>query len=247
MRKVAIITGASSGIGSETAKIFAKNNYDLFLTYNNNREGIESLKRDLDFEYGTITVCFKADFSEAGTSKILFSTFNECFSRIDSLVNNAGTINAQSALVDYNPDNLQQLFRVNCFSILELSQLVARKMIEQKQKGSIVNVSSIASKYGAANEYVDYAMSKGALDVFTKGCAAELSKYSIRVNAVRPGFIETGIHAKAGEPSRIDRLAPTIPLQRGGSCREVAEAIFWLSSDSSSYCTGTLLDVAGGK
>jgi NAD(P)-dependent dehydrogenase (short-subunit alcohol dehydrogenase family) len=168
---------------------------------------------------------------------------------ITALVNNAGIIEPQQRLVDMPVERLQKVFSTNVFG----SFLCAREAIKRMSSklggkgGSIVNVSSMAAVHGAPNEYVDYAASKGAIDTMTLGLAREVAEEGIRVNGVRPGIIYTDIHAKGGQPDRVERLAGTIPMKRGGTAEEVANAILWLLSDEASYVTGSIVNVSGGR
>jgi NAD(P)-dependent dehydrogenase (short-subunit alcohol dehydrogenase family) len=179
----------------------------------------------------------------------LFSTIDEKLGAVTVLVNNAGAVAPHMRVENMNADRINRILRTNVTSMFLCSREAIKHMSTRRGGfgGSIVNVSSAASRIGSPNEYVDYAASKGAVDTFTKGLSLEVAEEGIRVNCVRPGFIYTDMHASGGEPGRVDRLKSSIPLQRGGTPEEVAKAICWLASDDASYCTGTFIDCAGGR
>ncbi|WP_331351757.1 glucose 1-dehydrogenase [Cellvibrio sp. UBA7671] len=244
---VMLITGASSGIGAATALLAAERGYDLVITYLTNRTQAEAVAQKI-IALGRNALCVQADVGIESDVLNLFSQIDNTFGRLDVLVNNAAILR-QKLFRDTQVAELEKLFAVNVIG----SFICAREAIKRMSKleggngGAIVNVSSIAARFGSPFEYIDYAASKGAIDTFTMGLAKELVADGIRVNAVRPGIINTELHAKGGEPGRIDRIAPTIPMQRAGEADEVANAILWLASDEASYITGSLLDVSGGR
>lgn len=244
---VMLITGASSGIGAATALLAAERGYDLVITYLSNRAQAEAVAQKIT-ALGRRALCVQADVGIEGDVINLFTQIDNTFGRLDVLVNNAGILR-QKLFRDTQVAELEKLFAVNVIG----SFICAREAIKRMSKldggngGAIVNVSSIASRFGSPFEYIDYAASKGAIDTFTMGLAKELVADGIRVNCVRPGIIITDLHAKGGEPGRIDRIAPTIPMQRAGEPDEIAKAILWLASDEASYITGSLLDVSGGR
>jgi len=187
---------------------------------------------------------YQADVSREDDVIRLFDAAEERFGKVTHLVNNAGVLFTQSKLVDIDLERFNKVLNSNVISCF----LCSREAVRRFPPGSaIVNVSSLASQTGSPFEYVDYAASKGAMDALTKGLSREVAGSGIRVNAVRPGFIYTDMHADGGEPGRVDRLAPQIPMQRGGSAEEVANTIAWLLSDEASYVTGSFIDVAGGR
>lgn len=244
---VMLITGASSGVGAATAVLAAERGYDLVITYLTNRTPAETVAQKI-IALGRKVLCVQADVGVESDVLNLFSQIDKHFSRLDVLVNNAGILR-QKLFRDTQVAELEKLFAVNVIG----SFICAREAIKRMSKleggsgGAIVNVSSIAARFGSPFEYIDYAASKGAIDTFTMGLAKELVADGIRVNCVRPGIINTELHAKGGEPGRIDRIAPTIPMQRAGEANEIANAILWLASAEASYITGTLLDVSGGR
>jgi len=244
---VMLITGASSGIGAATAVLAAERGHDIVITYLTNRVQAETVAQKI-IALGRKVLCVQADVGVESDVLNLFAQIDAHFGRLDVLVNNAAILR-QKSFRDTQVAELEKLFAVNVIG----SFICAREAIKRMSKldggngGAIVNVSSIAARFGSPFEYIDYAASKGAIDTFTMGLAKELVADGIRVNSVRPGIINTELHAKGGEPGRIDRIAPTIPMQRAGDANEVANAILWLASDEASYITGSLLDVSGGR
>jgi NAD(P)-dependent dehydrogenase (short-subunit alcohol dehydrogenase family) len=245
--KVAIITGASRGIGAATAKLFAQNGYAVCINYISNSVAAEDVKNEILREgYRCITV--KADVSVASEVERLFETVDRELGSLSVLVNNAAILKLQSRLEDITEERFNEVLKVNVTScFLCCKEAVKRMSIKNGGAGGvIVNVSSGASKTGSPNEYIDYATSKGAVDTLTKGLSVEVAAEGIRVNCVRPGLIYTEMHASGGEPERVERLKSRIPMQRGGRPIEVAEAIFWLASEKASFVTGSFVDLSGG-
>ena len=245
MRKTVLLTGASAGIGAATARLLAHNNYDVAIAYHSDKAGAESVAHDVTQAGGQAYV-FQADVGEPDAIDALFEALDAQFPRLDALVNNAGIVDAASTVADLGADRIQRMMAVNVTGAILVARNAVRRMIPQ-QSGAIVNMSSAAARLGSANQYVDYAASKGATDVFTKGLSDEVAPHGIRVNAIRPGIIETDIHAKGGQPDRAARLGPTCPMGRSGSALEVAQTVLWLLSDQSSYVTGAFIDVSGGR
>ena len=245
--KVVIITGASRGIGAATAKLFAQHGYAVCINFLTDDIAAEELKSEiLKCTVKCITV--KADVSKVNEVQRLFDTVDKKLGCLSVLVNNVGILKTQCRLDEMDEQRFSHVLSTNVMSCFMCSKQAIKRMssIYGGMGGSIVNVSSGAAKSGAPNEYVDYAASKGAMDSLTKGLAMEVATEGIRVNAVRPGLIYTDIHTSGGEPNRIDRLTPKIPMQRGGKPAEVAEAIYWLASEKSSFVTGSFVDIAGG-
>lgn len=245
--KSILITGASRGIGAATALLAAKQGYAVAINYNKSKEEAAKLAKTIRQNKG-VAEAFHADISKEADVLRLFKHVKEAFGSINALVNNAGILAPQTRLENITQSRIQHLFAVNTYSIVLCSKEAIKSMSPRYggSGGTIVNVSSIAARTGAPFEYIDYAASKGAVDTLTIGLAKELAGDHIRVNAVRPAFIYTDIHADGGEPNRIERMKQSIPLQRGGWASEVASAILWLSSDQSAYCTGAFIDVSGG-
>ncbi|MDH4612014.1 SDR family oxidoreductase [Pseudomonas sp. BN102] len=248
MQKVMLITGASRGIGAATARLAAQRGYALGINYRQQREAAEALVGEIEAGGGrALALC--ADVGDEAQVLRMFESLDRAFGRLDVLVNNAGMLERQMRLEDMDVARLERVLRANVVG----SFLCAREAIKRMstrhggQGGAIVNLSSIAARLGAPNEYIDYAAAKGAIDSMTLGMAKELAADGIRVNAVRPGVIRTEIHASGGEPDRVERVRQSVPMGRGGEAEEVANAILWLASEEASYTSGTLLDVGGGR
>ncbi len=241
--KVVIVTGASRGIGAATAKLLGSQGYGVCVNYHKQLEAAEQVVTDIKSAGGQ-AIAIQADVSKEADVVRLFVETTQQLGTVTHLVNNVGVLFTQSKLVDLSIERFNTVMTTNVTSCF----LCCREAIKTMQAGcAIVNVSSAASRSGAPNEYVDYAASKGAMDSLTKGLSLEVAADGIRVNAVRPGCIYTDMHADGGEPNRVDRLSSQIPLQRGGTPEEVAEAIAWLLSDAASYVTGSFIDLAGGR
>lgn len=248
MSKVMLITGASRGIGAATARLAAQRGYAVVINYQRQTEAAEALVGDISRGGGS-ALAVQADVADEAAVIRLFAAVDRHFGRLDALVNNAGMLEQQMRLEAMSLARWQRVFATNVFGSFLCSREAVKRMATRQggRGGAIVNVSSIAARLGAAQEYVDYAAAKGAVDSMTVGLARELAADGIRVNAVRPGVIDTEIHASGGEPGRVARVAESIPLGRGGLVDEVAEAILWLAGEQASYTTGTLLDVSGGR
>ena len=240
-----LITGASQGIGKATAVEAAKAKMFVGINYNQNSKAADECLAEVKSAGGDgiILQCDVAD-SKAVTS--MFEQFKEKAGSIDAVFNNAGITGPISPIQDLDPAELKKLIDTNVSGAFFVAQESARAMISQKY-GNIVNMSSIAADIGGGGEFVHYAMSKGAIHSLTYGMAKELGKHGIRVNAVAPGLIDTEIHAKAGDASRVDRLMPSVPLGRVGGADEVAKTVMWLLSEDSSYISGSIVPVTGGR
>ena len=248
MKKVLLVTGGSRGIGAATARLAAANGYAVCVNYRHNEAAalavIEEITRG-----GGEALAVAGDVGFEADVVRLFEQVDEQLGPITALVNNAGILETQMRVEDMDAARLNRVLATNVVGSFLCAREAVRRMSTQRggQGGAIVNVSSIASRLGAPNEYVDYAAAKGAIDSFTIGLAKEVASEGIRVNAVRPGVIHTEIHASGGEPGRVERVKAAVPMQRGGEAEEVARAILWLLSDGASYSTGALLDVTGGR
>jgi len=229
-RKTMLITGASAGIGAATALMAAQRGYDLALNYRSDHAGAERVATAARAAGATVVLC-PGDVADPKDIRSIFAGLDEVFPQLVALVNNAGIVDQTARVTDLTHDRLRRMFDVNVIGAILIAKEAILRMQAHGQGGGIVNVSSAAARLGSANQYVDYAASKAAIDIFTRGLADEVAGENIRVNAVRPGLIETDIHAKGGEPGRAQRLSHMVPMKRTGSAGEVAESILWLLSD----------------
>jgi NAD(P)-dependent dehydrogenase (short-subunit alcohol dehydrogenase family) len=248
MEKIMLVTGGSRGIGRVTSLLAAKNGYTVCVNYLKNDTAAQSVINEI-IQAGGKAFAVKADISIETEVVNLFKAIDNYGGTLVALVNNAGILEKQSTLSNFTLERLQKIFNTNVFgSFLCAREAVNRMSTTNNGKGGgIVNVSTTATKHGAAGEYIDYAASKGAIDVMTLGLSKEVADQGIRVNAVRPGIIYTEIHASGGEPNRVDRVKDNVPMKRGGQPEEVAKTILWLLSEDASYITGALLDISGGR
>jgi NAD(P)-dependent dehydrogenase (short-subunit alcohol dehydrogenase family) len=248
MSKVLLITGASRGIGAETARLAAARGYSLCLNYLHSEQAATELLGSLQAD-GHHAIAYQANVGAEAEVEAMYRAIDDEFGRLDGLVNNAGILEPQSDLVDMTVARWQRILEINVIGSFLCAREAVKRMSTQLggEGGSIVNLSSRAADLGAPHEYVDYAAAKGAIDAMTIGLAKEVGDQGIRVNAVKPGLIYTDIHADGGESGRVDRLKTGVPMQRGGSPLEVAEAILWLLSDASAYTSASFIDVSGGR
>lgn len=246
--KIALVTGASRGIGAATARQLARAGYVVCVNYRNDQKAAQSVVAQIQ-ELGASAIAVKADIAIEADVIRLFETVDQKLGTLTALVNNAAILQPQMRVDQMDGERLRRMFATNVIgSFLCCREAVRRMSFKFGGKGgAIVNVSSAASRLGSPGEYVDYAASKGAIDTLTKGLSLEVAGEGIRVNGVRPGFIYTDIHADGGEPDRVDRIKDLIPMKRGGSPEEVANAIVWLLSEEASYVTGSFVDIAGGR
>lgn len=246
--RVAIITGSSRGIGAATARLLARQGYRICVNYRSDETAANAVVSELA-SCGPMAIAVQADVSKEDDTVRLFETVDQGLGPVTALVNNAGILLPQMRVEDMDASRINQILATNVTgAFLCCREAVKRMSIRHGGRGgSIVNVSSAASRTGSAGEYVDYAASKGAIDTLTRGLSLEVAAEGIRVNCVRPGFIYTDMHAAGGEPNRVDRLSDSIPMKRGGAPEEVAQSILWLLSDEASYITGTFIDAAGGR
>ncbi|MEO0408846.1 MAG: SDR family oxidoreductase [Cyanobacteria bacterium P01_A01_bin.135] len=248
MEKVVIVTGGSRGIGAATARLAAERGYAVCINYRHSQEAASKLVSSIT-ENGGKAIAVAADVASERDVVRLFQTVDEQLGGVSALVNNAGILEQQMRVERMDAARLNRVLTINVVG----SFLCAREAIKRMSTqyggvgGAIVNVSSVASRLGSPGEYVDYAASKGAIDTMTLGLAKEVADEGIRVNAVRPGFIDTDIHASGGEPDRIERVKGFIPMKRGGQAMEVANAVLWLLSSEASYTTGSFIEVTGGR
>jgi len=245
---IVLITGASRGIGAETARLAAARGYTVCVNYRRDHDAAHAVVRDVE-RAGARAIAVQADVSSEPDVERLFATIDRDLGALNALVNNAGILEAQTRVDGIDAARLGRIFATNVTGAFVCAREAVKRMSTAHggAGGAIVNVSSRAAVLGAPGEYVDYAASKAALDVLTIGLAREVAAEGIRVNGVRAGIIYTAIHASGGEPGRVDRLGPTLPMKRGGHAVEVARAIMWLLSDEASYTTGGFIDVSGGR
>jgi NAD(P)-dependent dehydrogenase (short-subunit alcohol dehydrogenase family) len=245
---VLLVTGGSRGIGAATALLAARHGYTVCLTYRQNRAAADGVVAAITAAGGR-AVALAANVAVERDVLAVFEHVTASVGPIRALVNNAGILERQMRADQMELDRWQRIFANNVFGAFLCAREAVRRMSTSNggAGGAIVNVSSIAARLGAPGEYVDYAASKAAIEAFTIGLAKEVALEGIRVNAVRPGVIDTEIHASGGEPNRVERVKAAVPMQRGGEAEEVAQAILWLLSDAASYVTGACLDVTGGR
>jgi len=248
LAQVVLITGGSRGIGAATALQAARAGYAVAVNYSTNALAAEAVVRQIH-DSGGNAITVQADVAEESQVLAMFEKVDVQLGRLSALVNNAGVVDQQSRVDGMSVARLKRMFDINVIGTMVCAREAVKRMSTRYggTGGAIVNVSSMAARLGAPGQYVDYAASKGAIDTFTIGLAKEVALEGIRVNAVRPGIIETEIHASGGLPDRARDLAPQVPMQRAGTADEVAQAIVWLLSENSSYTTGAMLDVAGGR
>ena len=248
MPPVVVVTGGSRGIGAATARLAAERGYAVCVNYRANAGAAQAVVAEIEHTGGQ-AIAVQADVSVESDVVRLFESVDARLGSISALVNNAGILDVQTRVEHMDAARLTRILATNVTGAFLCAREAVRRMSTARggSGGAIVNVSSRAAQLGAPGEYVDYAASKAALDALTVGLAREVAAERIRVNGVRAGIIYSDIHASGGEPGRVDRLGPTLPMQRGGYPVEVARAILWLVSDEASYSTGTFIDVAGGR
>ena len=248
MSAVVLITGASRGIGAATALLAARQGYAVAVNYSANSLAADEVVRQIR-QGGGSAMAVQADVADEAQVLTMFEKVDAKLGRLTALVNNAGVVDQTSRVEAMSMARFRRMFEINVFGSFVCAREAVRRMSTRHGGvgGTIVNLSSVAARLGAPGQYVDYAAAKGAIDSFTLGLAKEVAAEGIRVNAVRPGIIETDIHASGGLPNRAHEMAPQIPMLRPGSAEEVARSILWLMGAESSYTTGTVLDVTGGR
>lgn len=246
--KVLLVTGGSRGIGAATCRLAAKAGWAVAVNYAANSLAADEVVRAIRADGGR-AMAVQADVADETQVLRMFGQIDAKLGRLTGLVNNAGVVDQRARLDEMDMARWRRMFDINVIGSLLCAREAVRRMSTKHggTGGAIVNVSSAAARLGSPGEYVDYAASKGAIDTFTVGVAKEVANEGIRVNAVRPGLIDTEIHASGGRPERLRELAPQIPMQRGGTAEEVAQLIVWLLSDAASYTTMSLVDVSGAR
>jgi NAD(P)-dependent dehydrogenase (short-subunit alcohol dehydrogenase family) len=248
MNDVVLVTGGSRGIGAATVLLAAERGMSVSVNYRVDRAAAEATVQACR-DQGVGAIAVQGDVGDEDAVVSMFDTTQTELGPITVLVNNAGVLEVQARFDEMPVDRWRRMLQVNVIGAFLCAREAVRRMSTRHggEGGSIVNVSSAAAYLGSPDEYVDYAATKGAIDTFTVGLAKEVANEGVRVNAVRPGVIHTGIHASGGEPGRVARVAPTVPMQRGGHPEEVARTILWLASPDASYVTGALVNVSGGR
>jgi NAD(P)-dependent dehydrogenase (short-subunit alcohol dehydrogenase family) len=248
MNPILLVTGGSRGIGAATARLAATQGWDVAINYTRDAAAAQAVAADVRLR-GRRALIVQADVADEAAVLAMFAAVDHGLGPLGGLVNNAGVVDVAARIDQGTVARWQRMLAVNVIGSMLCAREALRRMSTRHggRGGAIVNLSSAAARLGAGGQYVDYAAAKGAIDVFTLGLAREVATEGVRVNAVRPGIIETDIHASGGEPDRAARMAPLVPMQRSGSAAEVAAAIVWLLSAQASYTTGTVLDVTGGR
>lgn len=248
MDEVLLVTGGSRGIGAATAVLAARKGFAVAVNYARNGAAAEEVVHTIRSAGGS-AVALQGDVGDEAQVMELFRQVDAKLGRLTALVNNAGIVDRTARVEEMSVERLKRMMDVNVIGSIVCAREAIKRMSTRHggKGGAIVNVSSAAARLGAPGQYVDYAASKGAIDSFTIGLAKEVAAEGIRVNAVRPGLIETDIHASGGLPNRVRELQHQVPMQRGGSAEEVAHAIVWLLSPEASYTTMSLIEVSGGR
>ncbi len=247
-QKIMIITGGSRGIGARTARLAAQRGYDVCINYHRDEAAAEQVAGEVRAT-GQRALVVRGDVASEAEVLQLFETTDRELGRLSVLLNNAGIVGPSQRVDEMDAARIQRMLAINVAGSFYCAREAVRRMSTRHggQGGSIVNMSSRAAVLGSPNEYIDYAASKAAIDTLTLGLSKEVAAEGIRVNAVRPGLIYTDIHASGGKPDRVNEMRGGVPMQRGGTAEEVAEAVLWLASDACHYCTGSFIEVSGGR
>ncbi|MEP7102532.1 MAG: SDR family oxidoreductase [Burkholderiales bacterium] len=246
--RTVLVTGGGRGIGAATSWLAAQRGWAVAVNYTHGTAAAQGMVARIR-EAGGTALAVNADVADEAQVLAMFEAIDAELPPLAALVNNAGVVDQPGRVDVITVPRLQRMFAINVFGSFVCAREAIKRMSTNHggQGGSIVNLSSAAARLGSPGQYVDYAAAKGAIDTFTMGLAKEVAAEGIRVNAVRPGLIDTDIHASGGQPDRAKQLAPSVPMQRTGSAEEVAQAIVWLMSEQSSYTTGSVIDVTGGR
>lgn len=246
--KALLVTGGGRGIGAATSRLAAAAGWRVAVNYVSDKAAADALVSEIAGRGGE-AFAVRGDVGEEADVLSMFAAVNARFGQLDALVNNAGIVDRKARVDEMSADRLARMMRINVIGSILCAREAVKRMSARHggAGGAIVNVSSVAATLGSPGEYADYAASKGAIDTFTRGLAREVAEEGVRVNAVRPGIIDTEIHASGGQPDRIAAMRGLAPMRREGKAEEVARAILWLISDEASYTTGAILDVSGGR
>ncbi|MFD9898774.1 SDR family oxidoreductase [Mesorhizobium sp. NPDC059025] len=246
--KTLLVTGGSRGIGAAVCRLAAKAGYRVAINYASNEAAAAALVAEIQAGGGE-AFAVKGDVGNEADVVAMFSAVDRTFGGLDAFVNNAGVVDRKARVDEMSIERLERMMRINVVGSILCAREAVRRMstLRGGSGGSIVNLSSAAATLGSPGEYVDYAASKGAIDTFTIGLAREVANEGVRVNAVRPGIIDTEIHASGGQPGRVAAIRDTVPMKREGKAEEVAHAVLWLLSDAASYTTGSIVNVSGGR
>lgn len=246
--KALLVTGGSRGIGAAVCRLAAKAGYRVAVNYASNEAAAAALVAEIQAGGGE-AFAIKGDVGNEADVVAMFAAVDRTFGGLDAFVNNAGVVDRKARVDEMSVERLERMMRINIVGSILCAREAVKRMstLRGGRGGSIVNLSSAAAKLGSPGEYVDYAASKGAIDTFTIGLAREVANEGVRVNAVRPGIIDTEIHASGGQPGRVAAIRDTVPMKREGKAEEVAHAVLWLLSDEASYTTGSIVNVSGGR
>ena len=246
--KIAIVTGGSRGIGKEAALLLARNGYKVCINYNNNAKAADEVVENIK-NGGGAAIAIKANVANEHEVIDLFAQVDQKLGKVTALVNSAGILSAKTSIEGLDAARIEKVLTTNVIGTMLCCREAVKRMAYKYGGcgGSIVNLSSMAALKGSPNDFIDYAVSKGAIDTLTIGLAQEVAKEGIRVNAVRPGIIKTEMHNDSGDMNRVKNIEASIPLGRAGEAFEVAEAIYWLISEKVSYTTGAFINVSGGR
>jgi NAD(P)-dependent dehydrogenase (short-subunit alcohol dehydrogenase family) len=247
-KKVLLVTGGSRGIGAAICRRASAAGYRVAVNYSANANAADALVAEIEAAGGE-AIAVQGDVGNEAQVVAMFEAVDRAFGGLDALVNNAGIVDVKARVDEMSAARLERMMRVNVVGSFLCAREAVRRMSSLRggKGGAIVNISSAASAHGSPGEYVDYAASKGAIDTFTLGLAREVATEGVRVNAVRPGIIDTEIHASGGQPDRVERMKEMLPMKRAGTAEEVAHAVLYLLSDEASYTTGAILNVSGGR
>jgi NAD(P)-dependent dehydrogenase (short-subunit alcohol dehydrogenase family) len=243
-----LVTGGSRGIGAACVRACARAGLAVAVNYRRERDAAQTLVESIRSQ-GGLAIALQADVADESAVASMYRAIDAQLPPLAGLVNNAGVVDRAQRVDDMDAARLQRMFAINVIGSFLCARQAVRRMSTRHggSGGSIVNIGSAAARLGSPGQYVDYAAAKAAIDTFTLGLAREVAAEGVRVNAVRPGIIDTEIHASGGQPDRVTQLAPTVPMQRAGTADEVAAAVLWLLGDGASYTTGAIVDVTGGR